>query len=437
MNVAAPASDRELVSAARSPVIVGCLLLATMVGSIAYPLSAVLVVIGYAVLLGTISGHRMSVPLPTRWLLVFSFTSGALCLINGGGVQGALKACTFGCTVLVVASALSRIHPETTVKVLFCWVPYCVAVVALVCAAIFPGSSFQVSTDGVRRLSLPIVATHPNTLAAIAAVGLLSAVTLRHSIPRRRLIAMVGASCGVLILTGSRSAIVDLIAGAAISTVLFGNFGRVTIRLVAVAGVTFALAGNLVITFIFRSQSIYQLSELSGRRPIWSVAVAEGLQNPILGSGYLSGAASVVANSSLYLSYSVSTTDNILLDAFVESGAVAFLALLLAYVSFVFGLARARICFRLVRDSTARASGLGMVVAGSMLVHGLSSGGLTRLSPLAIVLISAFSVGVLRGDKWAATCISPQSSRSVARRGSIRGIVPPASNQVGDALVET
>ncbi|MCY4663124.1 MAG: O-antigen ligase family protein [Acidimicrobiaceae bacterium] len=134
------------------------------------------------------------------------------------------------------------------------------------------------------------VYTNRNSLAPLAAIGLLAGVRLVAAPGRVRRIGAVGlagASTAALIGAGSRTAWISLIAAVVVSTLplaycrLSGRWGR---RLGARA--TAAAAGAGALGAIAGLVAVWNVPTLSQRRTIWSLVWDRILQRPWAGHGF-------------------------------------------------------------------------------------------------------------------------------------------------------
>lgn len=339
-------------------------------------------------------GANMYLSFPVVSLFVFTLIAILFGLPGPGGLQATVKAAAFGSLLLVGTYFASTHSAEITCRVAFFQIPALISIASLVVLAIAPSVAFPQFGD-TRRLTIPFLNTHPNTLGALAALGILSALWRAASGVEkwRYVIGIVCIHSFVIALTYSRSAILDVIVGiiawAYVSKSQFRTLG--TVALLATLGL--ATFGDSVVQVLLRDQTSAQFAEFSGRAPIWQAGLEAWTTNPISGSGYGAGAGRAVNDSGLYLSYNVSTTDNFPLDALIEVGLLGGITVVIAYLSSIQLVRRARSATARYGQPTRTGSGHAIIVVCVILFHGLGAGGLGRFHVLLLFL--ALGLGIM------------------------------------------
>jgi O-antigen ligase len=219
-------------------------------------------------------------------------------------------------------------------------------------------------------------ATHPitaGTLAAVAALGLLSAVLFRRSGWWPILSALTIGLCVVLFMTGSRGPMLAFAAAAAVLCVmrLHGGFRIAAVLAAAIpalAAIVFAddlrswlgwMAdqNSWISGLLFRGQSADQVLELNGRIGLWAAVWPEVLAHPLVGYGY-QASRTVLLDAAGWAGYA----HNALLQTLLDLGVVGTIALMAVIVT---GL---RVGFRRGRTGSA-----GPAVAALMVFLALNS----------------------------------------------------------------
>lgn len=350
------------------------------------------VLIAYViVLILMVDRHPMRISPVVAAILSFGFVCLALAPWSIDPVASSARAACMSALVVVAAYAANRVPVARLATGLAIWIPLSLSGLALIYAVLAPADAFIIG-DGFTQLSLPLFALHPNTLGAVTAIGMVATGWRCIRGPGRRwlyILALVLLGM-VLLLTYSRSAILNVLVGMVILAFVLGRAVGVVAVAVVLGATLVAIFGDQLLTLALRTQDIGAIEGLSGRRAIWEVAVQSWLANPWLGLGYGEGATAILASSGLFLAYSVSTADNWLIDALVDVGILGGLTIVAVYILAIAALFRARSHLRRYREDRVATAELA-VVAGIMLFHSLGSGGAGKFHIFLVLLVMAFT----------------------------------------------
>lgn len=363
--------------------------------SVALQLGAL--VIAYVVVLGRLVNSRVQLHSFAVAFLVFSGAAALSATASAVPASSLVKGLSLGALVLVAAlvvtpCATTRASLKSTAMSLYVWFPAAVAATALTGLALNRSKSLVAYEAGFNRLTIPYFNTHPNTLGTICAIGIF-AVAYRwwHGERSAIRVAILTAEVAVLALTYSRSAVIDLLVAAMVLAMITRRQIRTLLIVAAPTIVLLAVFGDKLLEVALRTQSVEQILELSGRLRLWNAGYQAWLAHPLLGTGYAIGATSAIAASGLYLAYDVSTTDNVLLDALLETGAIGGGAILMAYLIAVRSVWRIR-----------RQRGLGInvptpvneavVVSMMVMFHAVGAGGVGRFHVLLVMLVASMTL---------------------------------------------
>ncbi|CAB4786751.1 unannotated protein [freshwater metagenome] len=329
------------------------------------------------------------------WRIAFPlvlFTGAALIsALNSSNMVSVIgRAGVFGSLVLVTASAAYRYPVKASCRWCFIWIPSGISLIALVLSLVDPSNAYLKSESGISRLSIPLVYLHPNTLGVLAVTGLVATFMYRRLFTDRSLlfVGVLAINTSVLLLSGSRSALVDLVAGAFVIGFLRRAALRRLFMFCLVVLVLLLFARNGLQGAVLRGQETSQFAKLSGRIPIWEAAGRAIRSAPVTGVGYSNGAREALEGTDISLSYSVSTSDNVFIDALLECGVLGLIAICMVAGRVARLLARSR---QLVNPSVDLL--VCCAVAAMVLVHSLTSSGLIRFSPLLAELVLSLVLG--------------------------------------------
>jgi O-antigen ligase len=255
--------------------------------------------------------------LPETALISFA----AAMILGGYLLFTATAVCVVGPRAITSAAIVG-----TTIFLLIAWVLY-----------LFVPSlgRFHEYTDAYRTVTRMGGIAHPNPLARDASVCVLLCVALlraggtriRDIRPRMMLYAVLGLSCMTLVVTMSRTAVIALFA--AILLMMFDKLLTRRAAILGLAAVSTLVAVLFAATLLSRGQSITEtavavttksdsvkeLTSITGRTTIWAEAWDLIRQRPLRGWG-LDSAASVMSVES-------SGTHNLLLHNTFSGGAIA------------------------------------------------------------------------------------------------------------------
>lgn len=359
--------------------------------------------LAYLAILGVVAARkRVQVPTPVLFLVGFGLVAAASALVSVDPKASLLRAGAFLALIICAFLAAEASDSSRLAASAFVLFPASLSALALALGISSPSVVFA-EANGFPRLSLPLFSLHPNTLGAVVAIGVVVAIgRARAPAPRRWIwLAVLALELPVLLLTYSRSSLLDVLVGLLVFAYVTRRATPVILFMGCVVVLFAATAGDALLSLVLRGQEIAAIEGLSGRRDIWGVALEAWRASPFTGLGYGEGAATVLESSGLYLSYSVSTTDNFFLDALLETGSVGAVMVLGVYVSIFRGIW----VFRRAQAPHRSAHRLGAefaAVSAMILVHALGSGGVGRFHVLAVLLVFAV-VGLWRSSHPCAT----------------------------------
>ncbi len=379
-----------------SVVVVAAVPLCAGVEGLAGSARALAVGLAYLAILGAVGARkRVRVPIPILLYVGFGLTAAASALASTDPTASLLRAIAFLSLIVCAFLVAERSDTGRLAASAFVLLPASLSVLSLALAISLPSLVF-VEANGLRRLSLPLFSLHPNTLGAVAAIGIVVAIGRARSSAKRRWLwfALLALELPVLLLTYSRSSLLDLVVGLLVFAYVMRRATPVILLTGCVAATLVGIAGDAFLSLLLRGQEVTAIEGLSGRRDIWDVALGAWRASPLTGIGYGEGAATVLESSGLYLSYSVSTTDNFFLDALLETGPVGAVMVLGFYVSTSIGIWKSR-RLPVPHQSAHRLGAEFAAVSAMILVHALGSGGVGRFHLLAVLLVYAV-VGLWR-----------------------------------------
>lgn len=365
---------------------------------LAGPARALALGLAYFAILGVLAARkRVRVPTPVMFLFGFGLVAAASALVSVDPKASLLRAGAFLALIICAFLAAEASDSSRLAASAFVLFPASLSALALALAIFLPSFVFA-EANGFPRLSLPLFSLHPNTLGAIVAIGVVVAIGRARAHAARRWVwlAVLALELPVLLLTYSRSSLLDVFVGLLVFAYVTRRATPAILFTGCVAVLLTATVGDALLSLVLRGQEIAAIEGLSGRRDIWGVALEAWRASPLIGLGYGEGAATVLESSGLYLSYSVSTTDSFFLDALLETGSVGAVMVLGIYVSVFRGiwvLRRAQAPHR----STRRLGAEFAAVSAMILVHALGSGGVGRFHVLAVLMVFAV-VGLWRSS---------------------------------------
>lgn len=374
-----------------APLLVAAIPLIAGIQGLAGPARAFCVGLAYFALLGVIAARkRLLVPTPISLLVFFGLVAAASALTSPDPESTLLRAVSYLALIICAFLAAERTALRQLVSVAFVLLPMSLSALALALLAISPAQVLS-ARDGFVQLMLPHLSLHPNTLGAVAAVGVVTAFGRATAPAARRWVwlAVLAVEIPVLLLTYSRSSLLDVAVGVLVFAYVVGRATPLLLGAGGIAVVVVATSGDALLSLLLRTQEVGAIVGLSGRRAIWEVALEAWVSHPMRGVGYGEGASSVLESSDIYQSYSVSTTDNFMLDALIETGPIGAIMVFGVYVSTLLGVRAGR--RGLIAGEASRRLGAEFAaVCAMILVHALGSGGVGRFHVLAVLLV--FSV---------------------------------------------
>lgn len=414
--------------------VVAAIPLAAGIDGLAGPSRVFAFCLAYVMALGVVaSRRRVRVPAPILFLVGFGLGAAISATVSSDPLMSLIRAVAFLGLLVCAFLVAEKAEPLYLASTAFVVIPASLSVLSLALAVVSPARVFAAG-EGFQRLFLPVFSLHPNTLGAVAAIGIVVAIGRATAPAARRWVwfAVITVELLALLLTYSRSSLLDIVVGLLVFAYVVRRAMPLIFVVGGVAAVVIATVGDTLLSLLLRTQGVEAIGGLSGRRDIWEVALEAWSSNPLRGIGYGEGAATVLESSGLYLSYSVSTTDNFLIDALLETGPIGAIMVLGLYVAAFREIRRARI-IQAADSATRRLSAEFAAVVAMILVHALGSGGVGRFHVLAVLLVYAL-VGLWRGNR---SCVvgaparthgvpgdrsdtTGMARRSVAHRGRAR-----------------
>jgi hypothetical protein len=206
----------------------------------------------------------------------------------------------------------------------------------------------------------------------------------RNSTHPARWYALIAVHAYVVILSNSRTPLLDLLIGLIVLALLY----RRSVRLILLGTGVFVglawFAGDAVIAGLSRGQSSTQIMELSGRVAVWEAALNGWTEHMWLGAGYGHGTMERI-NNALDASYTISTADSTPIDALTQTGVIGASLVVLFLLTGVALIVRLG---RLFGNPSARRPEIAVAAAtvAAMILHSLSSGGAGRFHIFALFL---------------------------------------------------
>jgi O-antigen ligase len=349
-------------------------------------MQAATIIIGYFVLLSTFQRRPRFTPV-TKLLLCYS----TLALISTAWSEQPFvtfaKALALFAFVFASAVSAERSRTEAVARLVFLNLPLAICAYALVMVAITPSRAFFVDQGGVRRLQVAFADDlSSNTLGLIGVVAFVAcAVLLSNHAAKARVPLYAGSAVAVsvILLTRSRSTIVDLFFALLIVAVVRRSAFKWSALAISGAVVAFVLGGAVIGTFIARGQNSAELSSLSGRVSIWKIGYEDWRRHPLLGGGYYVASQRAMSRSTLYLAYNVTTLDNVVLNGLVETGVVGGVLLIGVMISGAGAALGARGKSASPYVQTAAAASIAVTM------HSVAAGGLVRFTVQPVFLVVA------------------------------------------------
>lgn len=360
--------------------------------SLNVPMQLVMIGLAYVTLLGAVMRRSMPLSAPIFFLIMYGLVAAALAAMTEHSLGSAIKGTAFAALAVVAASATELSGPHRSARVALSWFPTLVCGVALTGFAVDRADAYLNYGGGFSRLTIPFVQTHPNTLGAIAALGL--CVAIWRITQGERTVGSITAlifAIPVIVLTYSRSALLDALVAGVVILLLLRRQLRAIILLAAPVVTAAVILGDRLMTLLARTQTSEQLADLSGRIPLWQVGLTAWLANPLVGTGYGNGANQAIHRSGVYLAYDVSTTDNVLLDALLETGVVGGLMMLLALLSALWTVLAVRRA-RMIRSRQRTTAISAAMVVAIVVFHGMGAGGPGRFHVLTALLVIGVTI---------------------------------------------
>lgn len=360
--------------------------------SLNVPMQLVIIGLAYVTLLGALMRRSMPLSAPTFFLVMYGLVAATLAVLTEHSLGSAIKGTAFAALVVVAVSATDLSGPHRSARVALTWFPALVCGIALVGFAVDRPDAYLNYGGGFSRLTIPFVQTHPNTLGAIAALGL--GVAIWRITQGERTVGSIAAlisAVPTIVLTYSRSALLDVLVAGAVVLILLRRQLRAIALLAAPVVTAAVILGDRLVAVLARTQTTDQLADLSGRIPLWQVGLTAWLANPLFGTGYGNGANQAIHRSGVYLAYDVSTTDNVLLDALLETGVVGGLMMLLALLSALWKVLAVRRA-RMIRSQRRTTAISAAMVVAIVVFHGMGAGGPGRFHVLTAMLVIGVTI---------------------------------------------
>jgi O-antigen ligase len=297
-------------------------------------------------LLTYVSRRLPATPIVTPLLCSAALTSTAL--FSDAPVLSLIKGAAWGSLFILVALTLSESDrasgdwlfgansAESAVRILGAVVPFFLAMAVL--ASLLLGGGFLIpEATGIPQLTPTLLSMHPNTFSLYLVLGVLVLIWERGAAWGMRDVLGVSSLVAMMLMTRSRTALVLLAVGLLVLMVTRGGKRARWAGgfVVLVTGVAIALE-VVPVDFLMRGQGESEVTQLSGRLPLWDAALAGMRERPWLGWGYGVGPEiAIERHATTFLAYSVSTSDNMYLDVALAGGTVLLVVWVLLVLALI------------------------------------------------------------------------------------------------------